>query len=122
VDGFDWPEQLAITGTGGDPRVWEDDQRIRRAVGQVLKRASLAIESAWHREAIDLGRKGKSPIMPLFALKASHGYREDAPQLQAPDRPESDSFRLVVEGAIPLELEPAKPDLVALPEPETGKH
>jgi len=119
---YEWSRTCpVIDGDGGDPRVWSEDQHMRRAVGDVLQKAALVIEAAWHREAIDLGRKGKSPIMPLFALKASHGYREDAPQLAPPTRQQdSDSFRLVIEGAIPLQIEddsaPAGGQL-ALPKP-----
>ena len=70
-----------------------------------MKRASLVIEAAWHREAVDLGRKGKSPSMPLFALKASHGYREDAPQLAPPETAANDDrIALTITGSVPLAI------------------
>ena len=123
VDTFDWPIKMEISGDGGRPKEWSEDQRLRRAVGEIIKRASLVIEAAWHREAVDLGRKGKSPIMPLFALKASHGYREDAPQLAAPDSaPAEDRFQLTITGSIPLLLDAApaaKSDSVSS---DSGEH
>jgi hypothetical protein len=119
VDTYDWPKALGINGTNGDPKRWEEDMRLRRAVGSALKIAMLRIEDGLFREGVRLGRAKCNPAFPIFYTKAALGYREDAPQLAPPDTaPPEDRFSLTITGSIPLQLE-AGP---AAPAPVSGEH
>jgi len=123
VDTYDWPKALGIAGSNGDPRYWEEDLRLRRAVGSALKIASLRIEEGLFREGVRLGRAKCNPAFPIFYSKAALGYREDAPQLAAPDSaPAEDRFQLTITGSIPLLLDAAPAAKPASVSSDSGEH
>jgi len=123
VDTMDWSPKLEITGDGGKPQEWSEDQRLRRGVGDILKRAALQMEVDAITEGYKLQRLRVTPVFSMFMLKASHGYKEDAPQLAAPDSaPAEDRFQLTITGSIPLLLDAAPAAKPASVSSDSGEH